>query len=83
MAMTVEAIAIYLAGIKAGNPVVTIADSFSSDEIKIRLKITKPKIIFTQDVLKRGRKLLPLYQKVIAADPPKTIVIKVSNEDIP
>lgn len=83
MAMTVESVAIYLAGIKAGNPVVTIADSFTSDEIKVRLKITKPKIIFTQDVLKRGVKLLPLYQKVLEAEPPKVIVIKVSNEDIP
>jgi len=47
MPMTLEAVAIYLAGIKAGIPVVTIADSFSPNEIAIRLKITKPKLIFT------------------------------------
>ena len=82
MAMTVEAVAIYLAGIKAGNPVITIADSFTSNEIDIRLKITNPKIIFTQDVLLRAGKTLPLYQKVIEANAPKAIIIKVGNEGV-
>ena len=45
MPMTLEAVAIYLAGIKAGYPVVTIADSFSANEIAVRLKITKPKLV--------------------------------------
>ena len=82
MPMTLEAVAIYLAAIKAGNPVATIADSFTSNEISIRLKITKPKVIFTQDVILRAGKLLPLYQKVIGADPPKAIVIKISDKNI-
>jgi len=80
MPMTVEAIAIYLAGIKAGYPVVTIADSFTANEIEVRLNITKPKILFTQDVLVRGDKTLPLYQKIIQINSPKTVVIKVSSE---
>lgn len=80
MPMTLEAVAIYLAGIKAGMPIVTIADSFTPNEIEIRLNITKPKVIFTQDVLKRGEKELPLYQKVVDANAPKTIVIKTSKE---
>ncbi len=79
MPMTVEAIAIYLAGIKAGMPVVTIADSFTSNEITVRIKITNPKIIFTQDILKRLEKELPLYSKVIDANPPKTVVFKTKN----
>ncbi len=83
MPMTLEAVAIYLAGIKAGNPVVTIADSFTSNEIELRLNITKPKVIFTQDVLQRAGKTLPLYAKVLEANAPKTVVIKVSNEKIP
>ena len=33
MPMTLEAVAIYLAAIKAGNPVATIADSFTANEI--------------------------------------------------
>ena len=80
MPMTLEAVAIYLAGIKAGHPVVTIADSFSSNEIAIRLKITEPKLVFTQDYLKRVGKVLPLYEKVIKADAPKTVVIQEGQE---
>ncbi len=80
--MTLEAVAIYLAAIKAGMPVVTIADSFTSNEIAVRLKITKPKLIITQDFLLRGGKELPLFSKVAEANAPKAIVIKVSNNNI-
>jgi len=80
--MTVEAVAIYLAGIKAGMPIVTIADSFTPNEIAVRLKITKPKVIFTQDVLQRAGKELPLFEKVCEANAPKAIVLKVSEENI-
>jgi acetyl-CoA synthetase len=80
MPMTVEAVAIYLAGIKAGMPIITIADSFTPNEIAVRLKITKPTIIFTQDVLQRAGKELPLFSKIIAANGPKAIVLKVSEE---
>ena len=76
MPMNPESVAIYLAGIKAGNPVVTIADSFSPNEIAIRLKITQPKILFTQDYLHRAGKSLPLFEKVLQADPPKVVVLK-------
>ncbi|PCH77234.1 MAG: AMP-dependent synthetase [Flavobacteriaceae bacterium] len=80
--MTVEAVAIYLAGIKAGMPVVTIADSFTTNEIAVRLEITKPKIVFTQDVLQRAGKSLPLYEKVVAAKAESIVVIAVSNDAI-
>ena len=83
MPMTLEAVAIYLAAIKAGNPVATIADSFTSNEISVRLKITQPKVIFTQDVLPRAGKVLPLFKKVTEANAPKAVVIKVSNQTIP
>ena len=82
MPMTLEAVAIYLAGIKAGMPIVTIADSFTPNEIAVRLKITKPAIIFTQDVLQRVGKELPLFSKVIEANAPKAIVLKVSKNKI-
>jgi len=82
MPMTLEAVAIYLAGIKAGMPIVTIADSFTPNEIAIRLEITKPKVIFTQDVLKRANKELPLYAKILEAKEPKAIVLKVSENEI-
>jgi acetyl-CoA synthetase len=82
MPMTLEAVTIYLAGIKAGMPIVTIADSFTPNEIEVRLKITEPKIIFTQDVLHRAGKEIPLYKKVVAANAPKAIVLKSSKENI-
>ena len=83
MPMTLEAVAIYLAGIKAGCPVVTIADSFTPNEIEVRLKITNPKVIFTQDVLQRAGKTLPLFEKIKKIQSPKAIVIKVSDDKIP
>lgn len=82
MPMTVEAVAIYLAGIKAGMPIVTIADSFTPNEIAVRLKITQPKVIFTQDILQRAGKELPLFQKVVEANAPKAVILKVSDTKI-
>ena len=83
MPMNLEAVAVYLAGIKAGNPVVTIADSFTPNEISVRLNITKPKLIFTQEILQRAGKNLPLYQKVIQAKgTPKAVVVKVKDSGV-
>ena len=82
MPMTLEAVAIYLAGIKAGIPVVTIADSFSPNEIAIRLKITEPKLIFTQDVINRAGKKLPLYKKVLKANAPAAVVISEDQDEL-
>lgn len=81
MPMTLEAVAIYLAGIKAGNPIVTIADSFTPNEIAVRLKIANPKVVFTQDVQLRAGKKLPLYDKVVEAGADKIVVIKADNQN--
>ena len=80
MPMTLQAVAIYLAGIKAGISVATVADSFTPNEIEVRLKITKPKIVFTQDVMLRAGKKLPLYQKVLDAKANKIVVIPALTE---
>ncbi len=82
MSMNIEAIAIYLAAIKAGMIVVTVADSFSSDEIKVRFDIGEPKWVFTQDFLIRGNKKLPLYEKVVEAQAPKIVVIPSTDKKI-
>ncbi|MEO9570527.1 MAG: AMP-binding protein [Polaribacter sp.] len=81
--MTLEAVAIYLAAIKAGVKVATIVDSFSAKEIAVRFKITKPKLVFTQDVIKRGDKRIPLYTKVLEANPERIIVITIDETKIP
>ena len=79
MPMTLEAVAIYLACIKAGVVVVTIADSFTSHEIAVRLDITKPKLVFTQDVILRSGKVLPLYHKFSEIKGVSCVVIPVGE----
>lgn len=82
MPMTLEAVVIYLAAIKAGVIVATIADSFTVNEIKIRLKITKPTIVFTQDVFVRNGKVHSLYGKVLEAAASKVVVVKTGFEKV-
>lgn len=64
MPMNIYAVAIYLSIIKMGGIVVSIADSFSSDEIATRLKIARAKAVFTQDYISWAGKKLPLYEKI-------------------
>jgi acetyl-CoA synthetase len=84
MPMNQYAVAIYLGIIKMGGVVISIADSFSAEEIRIRLQITSAKAIFTQDIIKRDAKQFPLYEKIIAAEAPFTIVLPCEHSiDIP
>ena len=80
MAMTVEAVAIYLGLIKAGCVVISIADSFSASEIATRLRIGEAQAIFTVDAIERGGKRHPIYAKVIAANAPRAVVLLTGNE---
>ena len=73
--MTAQAVAIYLGIVFAGCAAVGIADSFAAAEIGVRLRLTNAKAIFTQDVMHRGGKTLPLYAKVLEADAPPAIVL--------
>jgi acetyl-CoA synthetase len=68
MPMTPESIAIYLGILKAGCVVISIADSFSAEEIATRCRLGNAKVIFTQDVIFRGAKFLPLFGRVLDAD---------------
>lgn len=76
MPMTPESVAIYLGIVKAGCVVISIADSFSPDEISTRCRVSNAKAIFTQDVIFRGAKFLPLFQRVMDAD----IIVKQSEQ---
>ena len=67
MPMTPESIAIYLGIVKAGCTVVSIADSFSAEEIATRCRLANAKAVFTQDVIFRGSKFLPLFGRVLDA----------------
>ena len=77
MPMTHYAIAIYLGIIKMGGIVVCIADSFSGNEMAMRLNIAKAKGFFTQDVSLWGEKSVALYDKIssIADRTWQTIVV--------
>lgn len=75
MTMNTEAVAIYLGIIKAGCAVVSIADSFSSEEIAIRLKISETKAVFTQEYYIREGKTIVLYDRIQEANAPTTIVL--------
>ncbi|HZF01546.1 MAG TPA: AMP-binding protein [Methylomirabilota bacterium] len=83
MPMTAEAVAIYLSIIKAGCVVVGIADSFRPKEIAARLRLARAVAVFTQDVVVRGGKTLPLYASMIEAVAPAAIVLSAKNNGSP
>ncbi|GAB1308290.1 AMP-binding protein [Urechidicola sp. KH5] len=79
MPMTLEAVAIYLGAIKAGVKVATVADSFAPKEIAVRLALSQPKLVFTQDVMVRTFKHISLYDKVVQAGAAKIVVLPVQD----
>eukprot|EP00891_Asterochloris_glomerata_P007518 jgi/Astpho2/7518/Aster-02084 len=79
MPMSVWAVALYLGIVYAGCAVVGIADSFAPKEIQTRLRIAAAAAIFTQDVIARGGKTLPLYQRVAEADAARAIVLPATE----
>jgi len=80
MPMTAYAVAIYLGLVQAGLAVVSIADSLAADEMAVRLRIAGAKAVFTQDVVRRGGKELPLYERIIAAGTTPAIVIPAGEK---
>jgi len=81
MPLNIEAVAIYLACQIRGLPVVSIADSFASDEIATRLKISQAKVVFTQELMLRQSKKIPLYSKVCEASDIPCVVVPLYLDD--
>lgn len=77
--MTPESVAIFLGIIAVGCVVVTIADSFSAEEMQVRLKITTPRLIFIQDVITRNGRQLPLYAKLESLSELPAVVLPESE----
>jgi acetyl-CoA synthetase len=75
MPMTIESVVAYLGTVAAGAVVVSIADSFAADEIATRLNLTEPVLTVTQDVVHRGGKELPMYEKVVEAGAGACLVV--------
>ncbi|KAL1291281.1 hypothetical protein HN51_059830 [Arachis hypogaea] len=81
MPMHVKSVVIYLAIVLAGYVVVSIADSFAAGEISTRLNISNAKVIFTQDLIIRGDKSIPLYSRVVEAKSPLAVVIPTRGSE--
>ena len=75
MPMTAESVAIYLGIIQAGCAAVGIADSFRPKEIAVRLRLSQAVAVFTQDVLVRGGRTLPMYEHLRDAEAALTVVL--------
>ena len=76
--MTIEAVAAFLGIIAAGCVAVTIADSFSANEMAVRFELTQPKCIFIQDETIRNGKSHPLFEKIAAQKQVPAIVLRAS-----
>lgn len=83
MPMNPIAVASYLAIIKIGATVVSIADSFSSHEMKTRMDIANTAGIITQDFINWGKKRIPLYSKICEASDAPAIVVRTDQSDLP
>ncbi len=75
MPMTVECVAAYLGIVRAGCCAVSIADSFSPDEVKKRLEISGASGIVTVEAFIRAGKTIRLFEKIKQADAPRAVVI--------
>ena len=80
MPMNVESVAIYLGVVKAGCAVVSIADSFAPPEIRTRLRIANCAGVFTQDYIHRGGKRHGLFERVLAAEAPRAIMLRTASD---
>ncbi|MCZ7532002.1 MAG: AMP-binding protein [Acidimicrobiia bacterium] len=75
MPMNLHAVVAYLGIIAAGGVVVSVADSFAPDEIRVRCGITEPVAVVTQDEAKRLERVLPMYAKCVEAGAKQAIVV--------
>ncbi|KAM1472451.1 hypothetical protein ACFX13_029405 [Malus domestica] len=82
MPMNVNAVIIYLAIVLAGFVVVSIADSFATNEIATRLRVSKARGVFTQDFILRGGRKFPLYSRVAEAAPHLAIVLPAIGSNV-
>lgn len=74
MPFNIESVAIYLGIIKAGMVVVSIADSFSENELISRIELVDTKILFTIDEYLYGDKKIKVYPKTKASQVPKVVL---------
>ncbi len=81
MPMTVECVAAYLAIVRAGCSVVSIADSFPPTEVRKRIEISGARGIVTVERYTRAGKTIHLLKNVKEANAPRAIVIPQESGD--
>ena len=79
MPMTAESVVLYLAIVWVGAAVVSIADSFSAQEMRTRLEISGARAAFTQDLIPRGSKQIPLYERLVEAGAERVVVLPLGE----
>ena len=75
MPLSLECVVAYLAIIRAGSRVVSIADSFPPSEIRRRMAIAGASCAVTVDRIVRAGKTIPLYDTVVEAGAATVIVV--------
>jgi len=81
--MTVECIAAYLGVVRAGGAVVSIADSFSAEELRRRMESGGARTVLTVASYSRGGRVIDLLEKVRAADARSVIVLPGADGTTP
>ena len=64
MPMTPECVVAYLGTVRSGGRVVSVADSFSAEELRARLEIAGARAVVTVQSYERGGRTIELYPKV-------------------
>jgi len=82
MPLNLECVIAYLAIIRAGSSVVSIADSFTATEVRRRMAIAGAHSIVTMDRYVRAGKTIPLYDTVVEAGASTVIVVRSGGEAV-
>ena len=82
MPMNARSVAIYLGSILAGCVVISIADSFSREQVLLRLQIGNAKVVFTSGFVQRGEKEIPLYVRAAGAGLPVIVADDVAPNNL-
>ncbi|MFN3403348.1 MAG: AMP-binding protein [Cytophagaceae bacterium] len=82
MPMTIEAVIAYLAIIRAGMVVISVADSFSAVELRKRIEMTNARAIITFDYYIYSGKKLEIYKKVIDSGDTPAIVCSYDSKAV-
>lgn len=81
MPMTIESVAAYLGCIQAGCVPVSIAESFATREISMRMQLSSAKGIFLTDYIHRAGKQLACYEKFRKAESNAKVILIATRQD--